>query len=55
MSYLLLVEIFVEESSKLVLSVVRVARAEPGDVCTEEQDHTEQDVLAGVLTRQTTG
>ena len=44
-----------EESCKLVLSVVGVAGAEPGDVGTEEQDHAEQDVLARVLTGKTTG
>ena len=55
MSHLLFVEIFVKESSKLVLSVVRVAGAEGCDVCTEEQDDTEQDKLEGVLARQTTG
>ena len=56
LSCLLLVEIFVEESSKLVLSVVRVARprgASGDGVCAEQKDDTEQDVLVRVL--QTTG
>ena len=52
LSCLLLVEIFVEESSKLVLSVVRVARprgASGDGVCAEQKDDTEQDVLVRVL------
>ena len=52
LSCLLLVEIFVKESSKLVLSVVTVARprgARGDGVCAEQKDDTEQDVLVRVL------
>ena len=51
LSCLLLVEIFVEESSKLVLSVVRVAGPELSDVSTEEEDDTQQDILIRVLSK----
>ena len=44
-----------KESSKLVLSVVRVAGAEGCDVCTEEEDNTEQDKLVWVLNRKRRG
>ena len=44
-----------EESSKLVLSVVGVGGAQGCDVGTEEENDTEQDVLVGVLAGQTTG